>query len=82
MADPLDEEMQTHSIILSWESPWTEEPGELQSRGSQRVVPDGVAEHTHELSSREERLKVKASKLVSAGLRGKVLEEVNQNWLE
>ena len=33
-------------------------------------------------SSREERLRVRARKLVSAGLRGKVLDEVNQNWSE
>ena len=35
--DPLEEEMATHSSILAWEIPWTEEPGGLQSRGSQRV---------------------------------------------
>ena len=34
--DPLEKEMATHSSILSWEIPWTEEPGKLQSRGSQR----------------------------------------------
>ena len=31
--DPLEKEMATHSSILAWEIPWTEEPGELQSRG-------------------------------------------------
>ena len=30
--DPLEEEMVTHSSILAWEIPWTEEPGRLQSR--------------------------------------------------
>ena len=35
--DPLEEEMATHSSILAWRSPWTEEPGGLQSTGSQRV---------------------------------------------
>ena len=35
--DPLEKEMATHSIILAWEIPWTEEPGGLQSMGSQRV---------------------------------------------
>ena len=35
--DPLEEEMATHSNILAWEIPWTEEPGGLQSVGSQRV---------------------------------------------
>ena len=38
--DPLEKEMATHSSILSWEIPWTEEPGKLQSRGSQRVGHD------------------------------------------
>ena len=32
--DPLEEEMATHSRILAWRVPWTEEPGGLQSRGS------------------------------------------------
>ena len=35
--DPLEEQMGTHSSILAWEIPWTEEPGGLQSMGSQRV---------------------------------------------
>ena len=34
---PLEEEMATHSTILVWRIPWTEEPGGLQSMGSQRV---------------------------------------------
>ena len=33
--DPLEKGMVTHSSILAWRIPWTEEPGELQSRGSQ-----------------------------------------------
>ena len=35
--DPLEEEMATHSDILAWKIPWTEEPGGLQSMGSQTV---------------------------------------------
>ena len=35
--DSLEEEMATHSSILAWGNPWTEEPGGLQSMGSQRV---------------------------------------------
>ena len=35
--DPLEKEMATHSRILPWEIPWTEEPGGLQSTGSQRI---------------------------------------------
>ena len=38
--DPLEVEMATHSIILAWEIPWTEEPGRLQSMRSQRVRHD------------------------------------------
>ena len=34
--DPLEEEMATHSSILAWEILWTEEPGGLQSMGSQK----------------------------------------------
>ena len=33
--DPLEKEMATHSTTLAWEIPWTEEPGGLQSMGSQ-----------------------------------------------
>ena len=38
--DPLEEEMATHSSILAWRIPWTEEPGGLKSMGSQRVKHD------------------------------------------
>ena len=35
--DPLEKEMATHSSILAWRIPWTEEPGGLQSMGSQEL---------------------------------------------
>ena len=35
--DPLEKEMATHSSILAWKIPWTEQPGGLRSTGSQRV---------------------------------------------
>ena len=38
--DPLEKEMTTHSSILAWKISWTEEPGGLQSMGSQRVGHD------------------------------------------
>ena len=38
--DPLEKEAATHSSILAWEIPWTEEPGRLQLMGSQRVGHD------------------------------------------
>jgi len=42
--DPLEKEMATHSNILAWEMPWTEEPGGLQSVRSQRVRHDLATE--------------------------------------
>ena len=38
--DPLEKEMATHSSIIPWRIPWTEEPARLQSTGSQRVGHD------------------------------------------
>ena len=38
--DPLEKEMAAYSSILAWKIPWTEEPGRLQSMGSQRVGHD------------------------------------------
>ena len=43
--DPLEEEMLAYSSILAWKIPWTEEPGGLQSMGSQRVRHDRVSTH-------------------------------------
>ena len=40
LEDPLEKGMATHSKILAWEIPWTEEPGGLQSMGLQRVGHD------------------------------------------
>ena len=39
--------MATHSNILAWRLPWTEEPGKLQSTGSQRVGYDCMTKHTY-----------------------------------
>ena len=40
LEDPLEEDMATHSRVLAWRIPWTEEPGGLQPMGSQRVRRD------------------------------------------
>ena len=45
LEDPLEEDKATHSSILAWRSPWTEKPGGLQSKGSQRVRSDWVTTH-------------------------------------
>ena len=42
LEDSLEEGMATHSSMLAWRVPWTEEPGRLQSMGSQRVGHDLV----------------------------------------
>ena len=45
----LEKEMATHSTILAWKIPWTEEPGRLQFMGSQRVGHNGAIEHTNSM---------------------------------
>ena len=54
--DPLEKEMATHSSILAWRIPWTEEPGGLQSMGSQSCTPSMCTcscVHTHTLAHRQ-----------------------------
>ena len=48
--DPLEEEMATHSSILAWRIPWAEEPGGLQSMGSQESDMTERLNHHHHLS--------------------------------
>ena len=48
--DPLEEGRTTHSCILGWRIPWTEEPGGLQSMGSQRVGHDRATSLSGSLS--------------------------------
>ena len=46
--DPLEYKMATHSSVLAWKIPWTEEPGGLLSMGPQKVGPQlSVYTHTH-----------------------------------
>ena len=45
--DPQEKDMATHSSILAWEVPGTEEPGRLQSTGSHRIGQDWPTEHPH-----------------------------------
>ena len=51
--DPLEKGMATHSSILTWKILWTEEPGKLQSMGSQRVGHDQAA-NTHTQATKHE----------------------------
>ena len=50
LEDPLEQEMATCSSILGWEILWIEDPGGLQSRGSQRVRELDATEQTHKSS--------------------------------
>ena len=52
--DSLEEGMATHSSILAWRLPWTEEPGKLQSTGSQRVGYDCMTKHSTAAASYQE----------------------------
>ena len=52
--DSLEREMATHSSVLAWRIPWTEEPGRLQSMGSQRV---GCNFHFHLCSLEEDKIR-------------------------
>ena len=47
--DPLEEEIATHSVILTWKISWTEEPGRLQSKGVTKELDttEHVYTHTH-----------------------------------
>ena len=49
--DPLEEEMSTHSSILAWEIPWTEEPGRLQSLGLQKIGHNLATTHAYRVWS-------------------------------
>ena len=57
--DPLEKEVATHSGILAWEIPWTQEPGGLQAMGSQRVGHD-QAEKQELLGSSGDRIQRQA----------------------
>ena len=53
--DPLEKEMTTHSSVLAWRIPWTEEAGGLQSIGLQRVRDD-LAQQEQQIKTLEERI--------------------------
>ena len=55
--DSLGKEMATHSSILAWEIPWTDEPGRLQSAGSQKIQT--------RLSDKKQNKKLKETKALS-----------------
>ena len=56
--DPLEEEMATHSSILTWKIPWTEKPGGLQSIGLQRVKTQLSTHNSHDNSQNAHNIKL------------------------
>ena len=56
LADPLKKEMATHSSILAWEIPWTEEPGRLQLLGLQKSQHDLATKTTTKEESMDKAL--------------------------
>ena len=56
--DPLEKEMVTHSSILTWKIPWTEQAGRLQSMGSQRIRYDLVTEQECNQRGTEKKLRM------------------------
>ena len=67
--DPLEKAMATHSSILAWRTPWTEEPGRLQSMGSQRVGHDRV---TNTFTFYKKRIWLGATYILGGGGRSKL----------
>ena len=60
--DPLEKGMATHSSILAWRAPWTEEPGRLRSLGSQRVRHDwSDLAHRHSIEEQRYLKRAKAA---------------------
>ena len=65
--DPLGKEMATHSSTLAWKIPWTEEPGRLQSMGSQRLGQDWVTELNWSYSSEDWKSRIKVTTRLVSG---------------
>jgi len=84
--DPLEKGMAIHSSILAWRIPWTEEPGGLQSMGSQRVRHDWATDTNFRLSNHNQALMVqtwlclKIMKWLAAILSFKVLFLCKSFW--
>ena len=70
--DPLEKEMATHSSILAWRIPWTEEPGGLQSMGLQRVRHDWA----NSLSCYGKKMKSRGIAITSWQIDGETVETV------
>ena len=72
--DPLEKEMATHSSVLAWEIPWTEEPGGLQPMGSQRV--------RHNWLSKQQQWSITKCRGRPGRVFHSLLSVVNSTWLQ
>ena len=75
LEDPLEQDMATHSSILTWIIPWAEEPGWLQFMESQRVGEDLATKYAHAL------LLALQLKFQKSGVEGDILQLISQSWL-
>ena len=75
--EPLEEEMATHSSILAWRIPWTEEPGGLQSLGSQSLTHAYLPYWTGSLISRPGLLTAVSEESPSSG--GRTLQALDKH---
>ena len=66
--NPLEKGMATHSSILAWKTPWTEEPGRLHSRGLQRVRQNWATKHIYPSFGQARNLDVNFKSLISLTL--------------
>ena len=71
--DLQEKEMATHSSILTWEIPWAEEPGSLQSIGLQRVGHDSVTEHRERNRQKESASTPQMTQVTQSRLSARVL---------
>ena len=79
--DPLEQEMATHSSILAWKMPWTEETGVLQSMWSQRIGHDGVTKQQQYLKTFQVRLVVVLNSMVFLILYNKMCQHLQDLYI-
>ena len=79
---PLEEKMATHSSILIWKIPWTEEPGRLQSMGSQSQMRLSTHTFTMEYYSAPRKKKILSFSATWIKLEGAILQVINQKGKE
>ena len=75
--DPLEEGMATHSSILAWRIPWTQEPGGLQSMGSQKVGHSWMTKHSTQLEQNRDVLECVEVHFMKSGAK---VQQLQRHW--